>query len=46
MSWTGLKYWTIDALVSFDAELMSHMTRKKAIIAVMKSAKASFQTPP
>ena len=24
----------------------SHMTRKKAIIAVMKSAKATFQAPP
>jgi len=45
-SCTGLKYCTIAALVSFDEELMSHITRKKAIIAVMKSAKASFHTPP
>jgi len=28
------------------AALISHMTRKKHIIAVMKSAKAIFQAPP
>ena len=43
---TGLKYWTMFAFVSLEVELMSHITRKNAIIAVMKSAKASFQTPP
>ena len=36
-SWIGLKYLTIAALV-FSLADSSHMTRKKAIIAVTKSA--------
>jgi len=33
-------------LVCSFAALISHITRKKHIMAVMKSAKAIFQTPP
>ena len=43
---TGLKYRAIIVLVFLSVALMIHSTRKNAIIAVMKSAKAIFQAPP
>ena len=45
-TFTGLKYRAISVLVFLSVALMIHSTRKKAIIAVMKSAKAIFQAPP
>ena len=42
----GLKYWATCLRVAMSEAWVSHITRKKAIIAVMKSAKAIFQTPP
>ena len=41
-----LKYSKIAAFLSLLTELTSHITRKKAIIAVTKSAYATFQAPP
>ena len=46
LSSIGLKYWAICFLVASSETLISHITRKNAIIAVMKSAKAIFQAPP
>ena len=45
-TFTGLKYRAISVLVFLSVALMIHSTRKKAIIAVMKSAKAIFHAPP
>src|SRR5450631_1938384 len=45
-SFTGLKYWATVCFVFSLVELISHKTRKSAIIAVIKSAKAIFQAPP
>ncbi|MNW01324.1 hypothetical protein D3C71_1969460 [compost metagenome] len=41
-----LKYSPIATRVSLLEEARIHMTRKNAIIAVMKSAKAIFHAPP
>ena len=42
-SFTGLKYRAMMLFVFLSVALMSHSTRKNAIIAVMKSANAIFQ---
>ena len=45
-TFTGLKYRAISVLVFLSVALMIQSTRKNAIIAVMKSAKAIFHAPP
>ena len=40
--WIGLKYWAMPLRILSSVTLISHMIRKKAIIAVMKSAWATF----
>ena len=45
-TFTRLKYRAMSVLVFLSVALMIHSTRKKAIIAVMKSANAIFQAPP
>ena len=45
-TFTGLKYRAMSVLVFLSVALMIHSTRKKAIIAVMKSANAIFHAPP
>ena len=45
-TFTGLKYRAMSVLVFLSVALMIQSTRKKAIIAVMKSANAIFHAPP
>ena len=47
--WTSeglLKYWEIAPRCSSVVASISHMSRKNAIIAVAKSANATFHEPP